>query len=393
MSCCSTPEEGEAMRRRLVIIGVVVVAVLAVGYWRWTRSRGVLHYTGFVEGEERIIRSEVVGRVQEVAFAEGSAVGADATVAKLDDADIQTRLAAKRQELVVGDADILRQEEQISLTENTWKRDVAARQAELHQAESAAELAEKTNDRERALVHTGASTAQQLDDTHSRRDQSVSALQRAREMYARAAAEEGTIAVARQQLEVLRQRRELVARELAQLEVTAAKYDIRAPAVPTVVQTQYVWPGELAQPGTPIVSLLDPRDKYVQVYVPVADVDLFRVGRPVEIELDSQPGRRFAGAVSFVADRANFTPEKIETRNDRMGQVYRAKVRILEEVEQFQPGTEGNVYLLGEPAGQSGSERRAARATASDGRESAASHGVAGGAATDARADPGGRTR
>jgi hypothetical protein len=30
-----------------------------------------------------------------------------------------------------------------------------------------------------------------------------------------------------------------------------------------------------------------------------------------------------------------------------MGQVYRAKVRILAEVERFQPGTEGNVYLVG----------------------------------------------
>ena len=124
------------------------------------------------------------------------------------------------------------------------------------------------------------------------------------------------------------------------------KHEIRAPSVPSVVQTQLLWPGELAQPGTPILSVLDPRDKYVQIYVPVADVAEVRVGRQVEIELDSAPGRRVAGEVSFVADRANFTPEKIETRSDRLGQVYRAKVRILEDVERFQPGTEGNVYLL-----------------------------------------------
>jgi len=93
--------------------------------------------------------------------------------------------------------------------------------------------------------------------------------------------------------------------------------------------------------------VLDPRDKYVQVYVPVADVARFRVGRRVEIVLDSEPGRRVPGEISFVADQANFTPEKIETRSDRMGQVYRAKVRILEDVERFQPGTEGDVYLAG----------------------------------------------
>ena len=65
---------------------------------------------------------------------------------------------------------------------------------------------------------------------------------------------------------------------------------------------------------------------------------------------DSQPGTRVPGEVSFVADQTNFTPEKIETRSDRIGQVYRAKVRILEGVERFAPGAEGNVYLLDDGA-------------------------------------------
>src|SRR5205814_9194630 len=105
--------------------------------------------------------------------------------------------------------------------------------------------------------------------------------------------------------------------------------------------------GELAQPGTAILSVLDPADKYVQIYVPVADVGRLHLGQRVDIELDSQPGRRVPGEISFIADKANFTPEKIETRSDRMGQVYRAKVRILQDVERFQPGTEGDVYLPG----------------------------------------------
>ena len=73
-----------------------------------------------------------------------------------------------------------------------------------------------------------------------------------------------------------------------------------------------------------------------------------RVGTRVEIELDSEPGHRVPGEVTFVADAASFTPEKIETRSDRLGQVFRAQVRILEGVERFQPGAEGNVYLVDE---------------------------------------------
>ena len=245
------------------------------------------------------------------------------------------------------EADIRRQQAQVTLTEETWKRDVGARRAELRQAASAADVAERTFQREQQLVKTGASTAQLLDDARARRDQARSALDRARDLLARAEAEEGAVAVASAQVEVLERRRELARAEIAQLEVTRAKSEVHAPAVATVVQTQFIWPGELAQPGTAILSVLDPTDKYVQVYVPVADVSRFRVGRRVEIELDSDPGHRVPGEVSFVADQATFTPEKIETRSDRLGQVYRAKVRILDGVERFQPGTEGDVYVPG----------------------------------------------
>lgn len=306
------------------------------------------HYTGFVEGEERVLRSEVTGRVLDVAFVEGDAVPAGAIVARLDDADIRTRLAAKERELAVVDADIRTADERVLLIRSTWVRTLAAAEADLRQATTTAAVADRTLAREAELVATGASTAQLLDEARERRDQARSGLERARQMLARTRAEERQIAVAEAERATLGERRTLVLAQLAELRVTAAKYAIAAPAVPTVVETQHVWPGELAQPGSPILSVLDPTDKYVQVYVPVRAVDAFRVGRRVEIELDSAPGRRTPGEVTFVADRATFTPEKIETRDDRITQVYRAKIRILEDVEQFQPGTEGNVYLLPE---------------------------------------------
>jgi HlyD family secretion protein len=338
-------------------LGVIVV-LAAVGALLWHRRGGPVHYTGFVEGEERILRSEVTGRVVEVAFGEGDTVPANAVVARLADDDVQSRLAAKRQQRAVQDADIKRQEEQIRLVETTWKSGLDAQRAEQRQADAAAVLAARTLERERALVKTGASTAQLLDEARAAHDQATSLADKARDMVARQEAEEGQITVARHQLDVLRARRELTGAELAELEVLAAKYTIRAPAVATTVQTKFIWPGELAQPGSAVLAVLDPTDKYVQVYVPVADLAAVRVGDRVEIELDSEPGHRVPGEVAFLADQATFTPEKIETRSDRMGQVYRAKIRILAEVERFQPGTEGNVYLVGDTRGRAAQPTR-----------------------------------
>ena len=329
-------------RRIIVVVALLVVAVATALYLR--RGSSEARYTGFVEGEERVLRSEVTGRVLEVAFAEGASVPAGAVVARLDDGDIRAKIDSKRREVAVLDANATTQEERIALTEATWARDLDARKADVRLAQSAASLASRSWQRERELVSTGASTAQILDDAEAARDQAASTLERAKQVLARTEAEERSIALARHELAQLRERRELLLAELAELEVTRAKYEIHAPAVPTVVQTQFIWPGELAQPGTSILAVLGPVDKYVRVYVPVEESSRLAVGQKVEIELDSEPGRRVPGEVSFVADQANFTPEKIETRKDRLGQVYRVKVRILQEPERFRPGTEGNVY-------------------------------------------------
>jgi HlyD family secretion protein len=329
----------------LALLGLAAAAA-AVYLAATRRAAEPRRYTGFVEGEERIIRSEVIGRVLEVPFAEGDAVSPNAVVARLDDADMRTRVEAKRAELDVAGADIARQEAQVALSESTWVRDVNARRAELAEAESAAAFAARDYERQKKALASGGTSAQLVDDARSKNEQAEQGLVRARELLARAEAEEHGVVVARRMLESMKQRKVQTEAELANLEVTLAKYTIRAPAVATTVQTQYIWPGELAQPGTPIVSVLDPLDKYVQLYVPVPDLARFQLGQPVEIELDSRPGHRVPGVVSFVASKATFTPEKIETRAERVGQVYRAKIRILAEVETFQPGAEGNVTLL-----------------------------------------------
>ncbi|MBM4244528.1 MAG: HlyD family efflux transporter periplasmic adaptor subunit [Deltaproteobacteria bacterium] len=347
------------MKKGLVGVVAVLIALILAAVWRARRDAGAVYFTGFVEGEERVIRSEAAGRVLEVPFAEGAVVPPDAVVARLDESDIAAKIAAKQRELEVMRADIETQIRRIGLVESTWKTGVDARGAEVTQAASALTLAERTYAREAELARSGASTGQMTDEARARLDQARAALARAKDLLAQAEGEGRNIAVNQGQLAMLRGRAVLAEAQLAELEVARAKHQVRSPGVSTVVQTQFVWPGELAQPGTPVVAVLDPEDKYVQVYLPVAAMQDVRVGSRVEIELDSTPGRRIPGEISFIADQASFTPEKIETRGDRVGQVYRAKVRVLADAARLKPGTEGNVYLVPAAGGADPGEPRA----------------------------------
>jgi len=330
------------------LLPVLLLAAVGAAVWFAYRHHdgGPLYYTGFVEGEEVVIRSEVSGRVVEIAFREGQTAAPGAVLVSLDRSDVDARVASAKQQIEVLSRQIVQAGQEVQGREGAWAQDRSARQADLAAAKSQLELARRSAEREEGLGRSGATTHQQLDDARTRADAARSTFERAAAMLERADAEAHLVEAAKAQLDVLRGQKTLAESQLAELELVHAKYTIHAPSVATVVQSQLIWPGELAQPGTPLLSLLDPRDKYVQIYVGVADLARVAVGARVEIELDSAPGRRVPGEISFIADHANFTPEKIETRSDRIGQVYRVKVRILEDLESFQPGTEGNVYLL-----------------------------------------------
>ena len=106
--------------------------------------------------------------------------------------------------------------------------------------------------------------------------------QRTREMLGRAQAEERSITLARQQRDVLQQQREQAAAQLAELEVTRRQVrHPRARGRPPSCRRSSSGRASWRRPARAIVSVLDPTDKYVQVYVPVADADRFRVGRKV----------------------------------------------------------------------------------------------------------------
>ena len=117
------------MSSRRAIALAVALAALAAAVWWIRRDHGPPHYTGFVEGEERVVRSEVTGRVLEVPFREGATVPARSVVARLDDADVRTRLDAKRQELDVLDASRLLAAERAELASAVYQ--AHARRAEL----------------------------------------------------------------------------------------------------------------------------------------------------------------------------------------------------------------------------------------------------------------------
>jgi len=91
-------------RRRIavrnVIIASVLLAALAGCAWHALAGQTGTHtivLTGFVEGQERIVRSEVAGRVLDVQVREGDTVDPGRLLVRIDQSDAASR--RRQQEL------------------------------------------------------------------------------------------------------------------------------------------------------------------------------------------------------------------------------------------------------------------------------------------------------
>ena len=116
---------------------------------------------------------------------------------------------------------------------------------------------------------------------------------------------------------------------------------IRAPFA-GVVTVRHREPGEAVSPGLPVVTLLNPADRWVRIYVREDEVGRVSLGQKATITSDSDPSKRYQGRVSYVASQAEFTPRNVQTQEERVKLVYAVKVAIT--------GDPGNVLKSGVPA-------------------------------------------
>ena len=108
--------------------------------------------------------------------------------------------------------------------------------------------------------------------------------------------------------------------------------------------------GEVAAPGGAIVRLARLDETTLTVYVPEPEMGRVAVGQRVAVWVDSFPERSFEGTVVRVAERAEFTPKNVQTREERAGTVFPVKIALANPEGLLKPGMPADARLS-EPAG------------------------------------------
>lgn len=367
------------------VLGFVVVAAVLIAVLMLSKARvEPLKVSGFIEADEIRVGSLVGGRVAAVAVIEGQQVSAGDLLIQLEPFDLFERRTEAEAILAQKEASFrkinsgFRAEETAQakavtdrlkanlekLESGPRQQEIRAAEAELSSAEAELRLAQLQQARVRELVEKSVETQQALDEANTRLEagRETSKLRQERLQLLREGTRAEEIAEAKALHEEAYQAWKLRARGYRPEEVSeaeAARKAARA-AVETIdrrieelkitspldgtVEALELQPGDLVVANSPVLSLIDATHLWVRAYVPENRLDL-NIGEELAVTVDSFPGRRFRGRISFIARQAEFVPGNVQTPEERSKQVFRIKVALEEGLSELRPGMAADVWL------------------------------------------------
>jgi multidrug resistance efflux pump len=132
---------------------------------------------------------------------------------------------------------------------------------------------------------------------------------------------------------------------LAALQVRWEKSILSAPLAGQVVD-RVAHEGEIAVPGVTLLTLANLSDLTLTVYVPEPDVGTVSIGQQVKVLVDSFPGEPFVGTVTYISDKAEFTPKNVQTKAERVNTVFAVKIKLDNPDQQLKPGMPADAILV-----------------------------------------------
>ena len=267
------------MAARSTTAALVFAATVAAGC---ARSSNTLTVAGTVEIREVRLSPLASGRVQRLLKDEGDSVRNGDTVAVLEQPGLSSLIEQRR---ALADA-------------------ASTRTAEIRAAQADSQRIANDFARTRELANQGIASPQELE-----RLQSAAAAAAARLQSVRASVRESEAA-------------------RAGAEVTESIRDQLVLLSPAdgIVLTRFAERGEVITAGVPVVSIGLVREPWIRAFVGERFVARLRTGQDARIRVDGYPDTSFAGTITEISPRAEFTPRAALTERERADLVFGIKV-------------------------------------------------------------------
>jgi len=268
--------------------------------------------SGTFEADETIVSSEMPGKIISFNVEEGMNLGKDSIVGAVDATSIDLQ-----QEQVEASINALNQKTS-SVTEQ-----VRLLQDQLSVQQTKLDNLVHERTRIENLLKADAATGKQLDDINYQID-----------------AVKKEMTVTQQQINVQKnnvatQNRSILSeadplrKRIAQLEDQAQRANIVNPVNGTVI-TKYAEAGEITSAGKALYKIADLSELNLRAYVTGVQLPAIKLGQQVKVMIDNgrKEYKEYTGTITWISDKAEFTPKTIQTKEERANLVYAIKVKV-----------------------------------------------------------------
>ena len=254
--------------------------------------------TGAFEAPETIISAEVGGVLKQFNIEEGQSLNAGQMIGYID----SIQLSLKKQQLQSQEGAVLSKKPDISV--------------QLASLESQLAAALKEQKRVSNLVKADAATGKQLDDINAQvlvfRNQ-INALHSSLDISTRGISKDAIP----------------IGAQIAQTQDQLDRCRIVNPANGTVL-VKYAEPNEMVSPGKALYKIADLSNILLRAYVTANQLSSIRLNQEVTVAADDGKGglKSQKGRITWISDKAEFTPKTIQTKEERANLVYAIKVKV-----------------------------------------------------------------
>ena len=267
--------------------------------------------SGTFEADEVIVSSELGGKILSFNVTEGMQLSKDSIVGVVDATNInlqEQQVEASINALNEKTADV---NPQVQLLQN---------QLEVQQSKLDNLLHEKN--RIENLLKSDAATGKQLDDINAEIDvvnKNMKVTQQQINVQKNNTATQNRSILS--EAEPLRKR-------IAQLKDQAQRANIINPVNGTVL-IKYAEPGEITSAGKALYKIADLSTITLRAYITGVQLSQVKLGQTVKVLVDDGKDkyREYPGTISWISDKAEFTPKTIQTKEERANLVYAVKIK------------------------------------------------------------------
>jgi membrane fusion protein YbhG len=332
---------------RWSIIGIFIILFVTTIWLMYEHSlrkksvEGFIETSGRIEGIEVEVGTKVEGRIKRLLVKEGDTVNDGDTIALISSEQIKASVDAAKAKLLYWENKKGQAETDLMLTRqivreqiNKAEHDLEAAHAELEREKATLETGEKNFEGYTSLLQQNVVSKSlwekfQLEYISAQKNVRVSEMRvkQAEAYLVLVNAERLNINLKENEVQNAVHMLESARAELEEREATLADTKLTAPSSGIILQ-KIVEPGEIVTVGTPVVRMVDPGTYYLEVYIPNQEVGKIQLGNTARIYPDALPDKIYDATVTYVSDRAEFTPKNVETKQQRVELVFKVKLGI-----------------------------------------------------------------